>query len=988
LSIVCWIFTALESAAAAQAGSTPAAAPIRVDETVDVKGDRSAPRADATLATVIDGAAAEAVPLNGRSFVPVIALAPGVALPSGSAFPRINGGRPRTNEYLFDGISVLQPEPGQIAFLPVIDAIDQITIATNSPPAEFGRFNGGVVNVTMKAGSNAFHGDGFEFLRHEALNARNAFAPTSVDPAKPRFRRSQFGGVLGGRVRANRTFFFTDFQGTAQTIGRAAISTVPTMLQRRGIFTEAIGGRVPVVYDPGTTTPLAGGRFSRRPFPGNTIPADRIDAAALRLLERYPLPTSAGTANNYQRVANEIDSQRQADLRIDHRFSARDQTFARLSIFDDDFTPVAPLPDGSGSIAGGATGPQHTRALALASNYQRTIGGRGSNELRGGYTRRSVQRRGVEIPTIAIAGLQPLGSPPNTNTDFRTDVTQIWDAFTWARGSHTWKAGLDFRWQRLDIMQPPSPYGSYRFSTLFTDLPGATGTGSALASFLLGQVETFSIDLQPKPIRPRAHSQEFFVQDEWRASDRLTVDAGVRYTLNFPSTEADDQAAVFNLQTEQLEFLGRDGRPRSARELHRLNFGPRLGVAYRPADRLAVRGGYALVWIEQSGITTPFTTPQFPFLQTVTARTLDGLTPAFALRDGPHVAPIPLTPDAGLGQGAFAVDRSLGSGYAQHWNASVQRRLTESLSIAVAYAGSTITHVGIPDVNLNQLRVDQLALGPALLARVANPFFGEIPRSSSIGNPTIPVAQLLKPYPRFTTVSLYRHNVGTTRYHAAEVKLQQRLSRGVSYLIAYTRSRLVDDASSVFDASILTGPIADFPAADSFNRALERDVSTGDIPHVFVASATYDMRGWLLSTILRLQSGVPLAVTQATNFNAFAGFGTARPNRIGDPTLPPSERTTARWFNTDAFAIAPQFTIGSSSRNPVRGPAYRTIDVAVARRIASARHPALELRAEVFNLTNTPPLGAPNTVLGTPGFGSITTAGDPRVAQLAIKLIF
>src|SRR5205823_12965586 len=238
------------------------------------------------------------------------------------------------------------------------------------------------------------------------------------------------------------------------------------------------------------------------------------------------------------------------------------------------------------------------------------------------------------------------------------------------------------------------------------------------------------------------------------------------------------------------------------------------------------------------------------------------------------------TPAAGLGQGVFAVDGTLGSGYVQQWNVSLQHELAANTTVEIAYVGSHITRVGIPDSNLNQLTVDQLALGPALLQRVANPYFGMIPASSSLGDPTITVAQLLKPYPEYTTVSLYRKNVGTTRYHGLEASVRQRLSHGLSYSVAYTRSKLVDDASSVFDASILTGPIANYPVADSFNRTLERDYSTGDIPHVFVSSVVWDVpfgagrrsqlhgvagalaNDWTVTTMATIQSGVPIAVTQ------------------------------------------------------------------------------------------------------------------------------
>jgi hypothetical protein len=256
-------------------------------------------------------------------------------------------------------------------------------------------------------------------------------------------------------------------------------------------------------------------------------------------------------------------------------------------------------------------------------------------------------------------------------------------------------------------------------------------------------------------------------------------------------------------------------------------------------------------------------------------------------------------------------------------------------------------------------------------------------------------------------VSLYRNNVGNTSYNALEVKAEKRFSHGLSALVSYTWSKLIDTASSVFDASILAGPVANFPVADSYNPRLERDVSTGDIPHNFVASLVWDLpwgngrrfeprglagvllNGWQLAGIATLQSGVPIAITQVTNFNAFAGFGTQRPNRIADPTLPASERSPERWFDTDAFQVAPQFTLGNSSRNPVRGPGYRDVDLALIKRTPLGQgRTTLEFRVEAFNLTNTPPLGAPNGVLGSPGFGSITSAGDPRVIQLGLKAIF
>lgn len=1034
-----------------------------ISESIVVNQDASLLRTESgSLGQVITNRKIVDIPLNGRNFLSLVTLSAGVAQPppttAGPSFPRINGGRPRTNEYLFDGISVLQPEPGQVAFFPIVESIQEFKVEVNSPPAEFGRFNGGVVNLTTKSGTNDFHGSVFEFVRNEALNARNLFAPaTAANPNKPVFRRNQFGFVVGGPIIRDKTFFFGDYQGTRQLIARVRTSTVPTLVQRAGNFSSSLGALlflqpngsisttvtanpVNVIDTNGNTVQARVGQIFRpsdhRAYAGNLVPTNTFDPVAASLLQRFPNPTSSGPANNFTRIGNEPDDQDQFDIRLDHRFSASDQVFGRFSFAKGITTPVTPLPDGSGNITAGVIGPTDTRAQSIALNYVHVFNPRWLNELRFGYTRRKVDRDATQLdstasqslnipgiptngtfentlPTFSIAGLQQIGSPSNTASDFKTDVTQVFDAVSTQSGRHSLKFGLDWRWERLDVIQPASPTGNFSFSTLFTNSQAIPTIGSALsgftgnsvASFLLGQVQTFSIDIQQNVLRPRAHIQEYFIQDDFKASSRLTINAGLRYTLNFPSTEADNQGAVFNLQTQQLEYLGQNGFSEAARRLHKLNFGPRLGIAYRVGEKTVIRSGYGLIWIEMAGITTPFTTPQFPFIQTVSQRTLDNINPAFVLSTGPTVAPIPLTPDAGLGQGVFSVDADLGSGYAQQWNFTIQRELMQNMVVEVAYAGSKITHVGIPDTNINQLTASQLATGAPLLVRVPNPFFGQIPRSSSLGDPTIPVAQLLKPFPRFTGVSLYRNNVGNTNYNALQAKVEQRFSRGLSFLVSYTRSKLIDEASSVFDASILTGPIANFPVADSFNRRLERDLSNGDIPNVFVASFTYDLpfgkgrrfnpggiagailNDFEIAGVITLQSGIPIAVTQATNFNAFAGFGTQRPNLIADPNLPSSEQTTARFFNTSAFVQAPQFTLGSSSRNPVRGPHYRNADIALIKRVYFNETMNLELRGEAFNVTNTPPLGAPNAVLG-PGFGSITSAGDPRVIQLGAKFNF
>jgi len=987
-----------------------------LSESVDVKA--AAPLLQTTSGTenfVADQTKVIALPLDGRNFVPLVALAPGVALPPGSTaspslLPRINGSRPRTSEYIYDGISVLQPEPGQVAYFPIVDGIAEFRVQINSYSAEYGRSNGGVIQVSSKSGSNDLHGTLFEFFRNEALNARNLFALPG--PNQP-FKRNQYGFVLGGPIQQNRTFFFVDWQGTRLRIGNTKISTVPTSAQRQGIFTTPI-------FDPGTTELTAAG-YLRSAFVNNQIPSSHFDPVAASLLSRFPLPNvfingKEATANNYRRLGIDTTDADQFDTRLDRYFGERQRFFGRYTFLRDDSTPGTPLPDGSGNITSGVIGDTLTRADSIVAEHDYTRSANAVNQLRFGFSRRGFNRfnlvtPGAAVPIYQIAGFQQLGPSEGANSNFTTSVTQFIDTYSTIKGRHSIKSGADIRLERLDVLQPPDPAGLFSFTNVFTSGINPSGTpiantGNALASFLTGQVATFNIDTQQQVLKPRAKIAEFFVQDDWKATDRLSLGLGLRYTLNFPSTEANNHGAVFNLNTQQLDFLGQNGVPRSARRLDWHDFGPRVSLAYKVTDSFVIRSGYGLVWIEQAGITTPFTVPFFPFIQSSGQRSQDNINPAFVLSQGPAVQIMPPNPNSGLGQGVFGVETDTGSGYAQQWNFTLQKTLGKNWTAEIGYLGAKLTNLGVPDTNINQLPAAKLALGSQLTQQVPNPYYGEIPAGSSIGGPSITRQQLLRSYPRFTTVTLFRNNIGNSTYHAFQAHLEKRFSSGLTLTAAYTFSKLIDDASSVFDASILTGPVANFPVADSFNRRLEKDLSNGDIPHVFAAGFVYQLPfgrgrqfafdgwrnllagGWELAGVVKIQSGMPLAVTQITNFNSFAGYGTQRPNRIGDPNLPGGERSLAEWFNVAAFSTAPQFNIGNSSRNPVRGPGYQDADLMLGKTFSLTERFNLEFRAEAFNVSNTPPLGQPNGVLGNPAFGSITSAFDPRVFELALKLHF
>ena len=1004
-------------------------------DTVTVTADAPLLQAEESdIETHIPRAAVITIPLNSRNFINLAQLAPGVELPPGTLLPRINGGRPRTNEYLYDGISALQPEPGQVAFFPILDDIQEFTIESNNVPAEFGRFNGGVVNVATRSGSNELHGSVFEFFRNEDLNARNYFVLPNT--RKPEYRRNFYGATLGAPILHDRLFAFADYQGIKALVGRPIISTIPTLNERQGIFTG-----VSKIYNPATTV-TTGGKQIRTEF-ANDVITTPLDPAAVALLARFPTPTTAGAANNYTRTANDADHQNQFDFRLDGAYRTRDRAFGRYSYFSDVEQPITALPDGSGPTAGAVIGTGNVAGLShvlgqqAVFNETHTFSPRLLNDYRLGYTRRGNGIGGPvlgntasaalgipgiptnaafsnALPLFTFTGFQQLGPPASTFAQYQTAVWQTTDTLVYTRGRHAFKFGLDYRFYQLNTVAPPNPTGSFAFTTTGTDTQTAAATtttgGNALASFLLGQVDTFSIDLQTSKLRPRDHIQEYFAQDDWRATDKLTFNLGVRYTLDFPSTEKNNQGAVFNLATQQLQYLGQNGFSKTARTLHFGNFGPRLGVNYAVTPRTVIRAGYGMVFIDQSGITTPFTAPQFPFIQNVQQKTQDSINAAFKLSSGPTVAPIALTPDAGLGQSVYTVDRNAGSGYIEQYNLAFQQTVTRNLSFEVAYVGSHIVHVGIPDSNLNSLTAAQLAIGltnpAALTGKVTNPFYNQIPASSTLNTPTIAAAQLLKPYPRFQNVATYRHNSGTSNYNAIEAKAEQRLSRGVYFLFAYTHSKLIDDASSVFSSTVLSSPnSSSLVAADTFRPSLERDSSSGDMPNVESIAVIYELPagknhsfassglasgllgGFSLNAIAIAQSGMPVTITQSTNNNAFAGIALQRPNLIRNPKLYGDARSPLRFFDTTAFTTAPTFTYGNASRNPVRGPAYRDLDLSLIKHTKVGERTDVEFRAELFNLTNTPAFAQPNGSFGAAAFGTITsTTTEQRVVQFALRL--
>jgi hypothetical protein len=342
----------------------------------------------------------------------------------------------------------------------------------------------------------------------------------------------------------------------------------------------------------------------------------------------------------------------------------------------------------------------------------------------------------------------------------------------------------------------------------------------------------------------------------------------------------------------------------------------------------------------------------------------------------------------------FGVQRNVGSGNSQQWNFTVQKTLGGDFNFEVGYLGSKNSHLGLPESNLNQVPAADLAMGSALTVKVPNPYYGQIPASSSLGQPSIAQQQLLRAYPRFTTVALYRDNVADSEYEALQAKLEKRIGHGLTFTFAYTFSKLIDDASTYFSQTIFTGPtLTTIGAADASNRKLERDVSSGDIPRVFSGGWVYTIprlwkiSGWQIAGLVRVQAGDAVPVTQATNTLSAFGYAVQRPNRVGNPNDFPT-RSASQWFNKAAFAPAGTYQIGNSSRNPVRGPGLQDADLMISKTFRITERISFDFRAEVFNVANTPPLNDPNGSFGSAAFGTITSAGNCRDFEFAGKIRF
>ena len=934
----------------------------------------------ASLGAVIENRQVTGLPLDGRNFYELALLVPGaVPAAQGSAGSvrgdfafSVNGAREDSNNYLLDGVYNVDPKLNTFGVRPPVDAIREFENLTSTYDASFGRSAGAQVNVVLKSGSNDFHGSVYEFYRGGNFDARNYFAPSN-EPA-PTYKRNQFGFSLGGPIRKDKAFFFTDYEGTRAREGITRITNVPTLAERAGDFSQSLFG-VPI--NPFTGQPFANGR----------IPDPFINAVGRRIAALYPAPNRATPFANFVSSPVQQDRDDHFDLRVDYLRSQRSTLAFRYSFGDRAlFEPFA----GSGfSVVPGygndvtrrsqnaMISETHVFSPALVNDLRFAFNrvasavrqeGQGTSINRAfGLPELSANPRDFGLSFITVTGFSPLGHEGNNPQNSVTNTFQVIDTATYSRGEHLFKFGADIRFVQQNAFRDVQSRGLIQFS------PFGQITGNALGDLLLGFPLLTGGARVDNAQHLRSQSYNFFINDSVRVTRNLTLIGGLRYEYNSPPVDAFDRANIYDPATRSLVRVGTGGVPRSGFEADRNNFAPRVGLAWTIGEKgsTVLRAGYG-VYYDQSplapGEALYFNAPYFDFNLFFS---LPGL-PLTLNNPFPAFFPFPL-PDS-----ALAIQRDLQTPYMQHWSASVQQQLGRSRVLEIAYVGSKGTKLlSARDVNQPQPRV--LPPGLPFVPR-PNPFFDDITELESRAS---------------------------SNYNALQVRFQQRLNRGLTALASYTWSKSTDDASNFFSSA----GDPNFPQ-DSNNPQAERGRSNFDVRHRLVLSYSYDLpighgqahlanRGWVSTLltgwqtfgIVTLQTGRPFTVALLPEIDnsgtgrSALGFGANdRPNLVGDPNL--TRPTPERWFNTSAFVFPPPGTFGNAGRNILDGPGYQSVNVSLAKNTALSERFKLQLRVEAFNLFNHPNFNLPDNFLGSPTFGRITSARDPRHIQFGVKLLF
>ncbi len=1033
-----------------------------VAETVVVRAETPLLQtAESSVGQVVDQTNIVNLPMNGRAVYLIARITPGMVPTDTRLFTRpfdngavsnvsMGGSRANSNSILLDGIPNMNAT-SQVAFIPSPDAVQEMKVQINTYDAEFGRGAGGVLNATIKSGNNQFHGSLHEFFRNDRLEA-NSFINNSVGERKARQRFNLFGGTAGGPVYLprlydgrNRTFVFGSWESIRQADPTTSLTSVPTRAQRDGDFSSTYDGlnRFLTIFDPFSTraNPNLAGGFLRDPFPGNRIPSARMDPIAVKLLDQYGLPNKPGVGlsavDNFFWADSSPDNYDSFVTRLDHNFTDRQRLFVRVSasrrprLGDDNiFRTLATQSRFLNRLSrGGAVDYINTLTPQTLLNIRYGVSRFGNitqylprdfqlTSL-GFPTQLSSQVLRQQFPRFAISGIATIGR--SGDAEDLTDAHTLQISMTRISGRQALKWGFESRVYRDVGYDVGFASGTYSFDQARTRGPDPVRdlvSGSAVASFLLGTPASGSVD---KNVAPAFQSVYYgaYLQDDYHVSPKLTLNLGIRWEYEAPRTERYNQMtrgfaykAPSPLQSRVpnlplfggLLFANVNGQPRGQTDAFWRNFAPRIGIAYQIHPRVVLRTGYGIFF---SGTTTmgrgAASSPGFS-VATPMVTSLDGITPQDLLRNPfPNGLLEPIGSSQGLltlaGQSVSFTEVTRPITYSQQYSFGMQFEPVRSLLVEATYSGNRGIHLQNSNLNVNQLTAEQLKLGDTLLARVPNPFFGIIP-IGSLATATTTAAQLLRPYPHFTGVTLREFTDGSSTYHALLLKVERRFGHGLTFLGGYTNSKLLDNVGN---------------RQDNYNLAAERSLSAIHTPQRLTMAGVWEvpvgpgrrwtggsnpvarklLEGWQLDWIGTLQTGFPLSVTSSVNTTQSQGGG-QRPNSTGKSAKleGPAEGRLNRYFDITQLVNPAPFRFGNLSRTlpDVLGPGLHDWDISLLKTTHIGEHLRIQLRGETFNIWNHPAFANPGTSFGTASFGRINDmanrANPARQIQLGAKLLW
>jgi len=952
-----------------------------------------------TVGALVGQKAMQDLPLNGRNFVRLAQVAPGVtegaanSLSSGtrpvdrrqSSSIQVNGADTQANNFMIDGLDNNERFAGTMIVRPSVDAIGEMRVETSVFSAELGRTMGGIINVITKSGTNEFHGSAFEFYRNEKFDARNTFSVGT----KPLYRLNQFGGSFGGPIVKGKTFFFGDYAGLRQKQGTTFVSSVPTAKMRTGDFSEISA----IIYDP----------FTGLPFPGNVIPANRIDPAAAKIIGLYPTPQTGALSNNFSYSPDRTQDEDSFDIRLDHRFNDKNNAFIRYSAnntrtyFPDGLPAVNGVYPGGGGALTTFPGPANQKPSSAQFNYNRIFSPSFVFEAKAGYAKYDGRTQSINggnnvadafgipginydevssgLPIIQITGYTTLGDASFVPLINENKVYQGIANGVFTKGAHSIKTGFNFIHRSLLSSQSNFPRGNFTFNGNFTSRAGAAGTGYGLASFLLGYPA--STQRAKQLVQPTYLYEEYgtFVQYDWRVTSWFTVNAGMRYDFYTQPREKDNLIANIDLENGKILVAGQSGVSDTVNAVEdKNNFAPRIGFAASINNRTVVRGGYGMVYqprmMQSEGA---FRNPPFVSLDAITPATF---VPGNRLSDGLG----PLTPTSVTNPvGALApIDQNLKTNYVHQYNVAMQRELPGSMAVTVSF-------VGVKGRDLWYALPVNTPLAGAGAVNGRRPFIQVFPGVQAAFN--------------------YLTNAVSTDYKSVQALLEKRFANGwggrAQYTWSHAKTTQPAFQKTYSQIPALTNPfpeMLDFLLYDTFD-------SNQDVRHRATFSANYELgiaknatgvlgaiaKGWQVNLVGVVQSGIPFTITNATPRGNTGATGNAdRPDQTCDGTLSGGDRTVLKWFDTSCYVAQATNTYGNVGVNTLRGPGFMSWDFSIFKNFEPKPGYRLQARLEAFNLFNRANYANPASALGAANFGQISSTGNnlPRNVQFGLKFLF